>query len=626
MLNTVSNFESREAQLNLAIDSDVQAIIATPSSPLPSVDAGVVQTFVRKIEGSYNVDRAKRDTDNAVDLLYIAYNTTPQKFGDSRVSISTIMNRLIGLQQRSEATMRAAMGTARTIVKQLGDIHPDWLDIKDGGDQGEIKQFVSGDLLKLAKDIRDRSLKIRDDLLVIAKGYDEVIAFTVKTINSHEIAMGEELARRAALQKELTETRAKRDQVDSLVNDLTAEVAEFEKKAREYEEKANTAEERAFIMSIIRTGAQMISNAIPAIAMAAAGPAGMMAPMLGSLTGGGQANTVGGAAKEDQAGTPKPGAQPAAGDASGAAGAKTKLSEQMAALKTSEADRDRTKTQIGELTEARKKLEASEGTDDPASPRRVQLAEMDKRIAVQKGKLEEQEQAITQHNTLISSLQSTVGAFDNGLQQMSAEQQQQGDNLRAMQMKMIDRAEALEKERRTQAADLVRLNAVLAGGMQQDEELEVSIRCLEMSVTALKRMKEIVEEMAFFFKSFADFMQSVSDEAGDQIKSVEDVAKLEVIRKHRFGQLIHSVDEFFIRQTAQFQATGIVCDRFVQSFAEGWSKLNKLSGDYITGERLKAYIRDASQRVSEIVAERQAAADEKIATLQSYRAQISKTA
>lgn len=625
MTNTVSNFESREAQLNKAIDADVQAILNTPNAPLPPVDADIVQTFVRKIEGSYNVERTKRDTDNAVDLLYIAYNTTPQKFGDSRVSISTIMNKLISLQQRSETTMREAMGTARTIVKRLDDFYPDWLDIKETADQSEIKQFVSSDLLTLAKDIRDRSLKIRDALLVIARGYDDVIAATVKTINSNEIAMGEELERRAELKRELTETRAKQAQVESLVTDLTAEVAEFEKKAREYEEKANTAEERAFIMSIIRTGAQMISNAIPAIAMAAAGPAGMLAPMLGGMMGG-QGKATGDAAGGDQTDQQKSAAPQNAGDAAGAAGAKTKLSEQQAALKTSEADRDRIKAQIGELTEARKKLEASEGTDDPASPKSVQLAEMDKRIAAQQGKLQEQEKAIAQHNTMISSLQSTVDAFDKGLQQMSAEQQQQGDNLRAMQMKMIDRAEALERERRTQAADLVRLNAMLAGGVQQEEELEVSIRCLEMSVTALKRMKEIVEEMAFFFKSFADFMQAVADEAGDQIKSVEDVSKLEVIRKHRFAQLIRSVDEFFIRQTAQFHAASIVCDRFVQSFADGWSKLNKLSGDYITGERLKAYIREASQRVNEIVAERQAAADEKIATLQSYREQISKSA
>lgn len=64
------------------------------------------------------------------------------------------------------------------------------------------------------------------------------------------------------------------------------QVAEFEKKAREYEKRANTAEQRAFIMSIVRVGAQMISSAIPAIAMAAGGPASMLASSVGGALSG----------------------------------------------------------------------------------------------------------------------------------------------------------------------------------------------------------------------------------------------------------------------------------------------------------------------------------------------------
>ena len=139
-------------------------------------------------------------------------------------------------------------------------------------------------------------------------------------------------------------------------------------------------------------------------------------------------------------------------------------------------------------------------------------------------------------------------------------------------------------------------------------------------------MKEIVEEIAFFFKSFADFMQSIADEADHQVTSIDNVAQLETIRKNRLAQLVRSVDEFFIRQSAQWNAVTIVSDRFNKSFADGWSKLNKLSGEYITGDKLNAYLQTASARLQAIVAEREAASDAKIASLNAYRESLAKSA
>lgn len=109
-------------------------------------------------------------------------------------------------------------------------------------------------------------------------------------------------------------------------------------------------------------------------------------------------------------------------------------------------------------------------------------------------------------------------------------------------------------------------------------------------------MKEIIEEIAFFFKSFADFMQAVADDAEHQIKAIDNVAELEVIRKNRLAQLVRSVNEFFVRQTGQWYAVATVSDRFNRSFADGWSKLNKLQGKYLTGTDLTNYMAEASKR------------------------------
>jgi parvulin-like peptidyl-prolyl isomerase len=121
-------------------------------------------------------------------------------------------------------------------------------------------------------------------------------------------------------------------------------------------------------------------------------------------------------------------------------------------------------------------------------------------------------------------------------------------------------------------------------------------------------------------------MDEVAMEASDQLDRIDAVADLEVIRKNRLAQLVRSVDEFFIKQTAEWRAAEVVADRFNKSFADGWSKLNKLSGEYITGDKLAAYLDAASVKLTAIVAERDAAADQKIASLNAYRAQMQESA
>ena len=63
-------------------------------------------------------------------------------------------------------------------------------------------------------------------------------------------------------------------------------------------------------------------------------------------------------------------------------------------------------------------------------------------------------------------------------------------------------------------------------------------------------------------------------------------------------------------------------DKFCKSFADGWSKLNKLSGKYITGSELEAYLKGASVKLEEIVAGREEASKQKILDLEGYRKQL----
>ena len=94
------------------------------------------------------------------------------------------------------------------------------------------------------------------------------------------------------------------------------------------------------------------------------------------------------------------------------------------------------------------------------------------------------------------------------------------------------------------------------------------------------------------------------------------------VRKNAFDNLILGTDKFFLRETAEWYAINFVSDKFCRSFADGWSKLNKLSGKYITGNELETYLKTASLKLEEIVAERDEASKQKILDLDGYRKQL----
>jgi hypothetical protein len=617
-MSNVVGFESRDAQIRQAIEAEVVKARASDPLKLPGRNDPIVRSYVQKIEGSYNVERAKIDTDNAIDLLYIAYNTTPQQEDPIRIKIGGIMDRLIEAQQESERTMTKAMKVADNVLGALKNILPDWQDVKDEEDAEEIKGFAAKDLAKLANEIKTRALGIKDQLLAIAKTYDGIIADTVAATASSETALGGRLREKAAIEKEIREADAERERLDSLVKDLQEEVKKFDKMARDYEARATTAEERAFVLQIVKIGAEVIAAAIPPIAMAASGGGASLlaASALNSATKSGSKPD-----KPDKPDKPKD-------DTAEVIRTKGEISKKKAELKVAEAavaeGKGKVKTLRKELNkEQGKPAEAVSEADEAVKPDdSAAVKGIKERLKTAKGELKTQEDKSKALIGALAGLQASLQAAAAGIGELSQEQKDQAASLREMQMKMLDKAEAYETERRNQAAELVKIKALLKGKRTEEETIQLAIKSLNISLSALKRTKEIVEEIAFFFKSFADFMDQVAQDAQTQIELINNAASKATLRKNALANLIQSTDEFFITQAGQWHATHVVTDKFNRTFADGWSKLNKLNGKYITGDELGAYLQTASVLLQKIADEREEAAKQKILDLDRARQQL----
>jgi hypothetical protein len=248
------------------------------------------------------------------------------------------------------------------------------------------------------------------------------------------------------------------------------------------------------------------------------------------------------------------------------------------------------------------------------------------KIGEDKGTLKKAEDKYNGLIAALSGLQASMAALEKGLGEMSKKAENAATDLRKLQMEMLNKVETYEKERRNQNGELIKLRVLLASQVTEQDTLQLAIQSLNVSISALKKTQEIIHEIAHFFTSFAAFMDFVVDETDSDIKQFDEAIGREKIRQNYFTSLILDTDKFFLRQTAEWNAIRRVSEKFQETFNGGRSKLNKLRGDYIVGDKLKAYLKEATGRIDEIVRERQTDADQKVKDLDSYRQEIAGSA
>ncbi|WP_147269665.1 tyrosyl-tRNA deacylase [Rhodanobacter denitrificans] len=592
-------FQSNQEKLASDIDADVSTLLARTPFTLPSSSDSVVARCVVRILDSYDAANAKRDTDNAVDLLYIAYCATPQREAGIRVKISSIIEKLIKAQEKSIDTMSFALRRAREINNVLNDAFPTWLDIRQPLVNGEgtpeqiqeLRDFVKSDLMSLAGEIAEKAGEVEKRLLGCAAEYDSIIENTQKATDDSQVALGAYIKERDELQREINQHNAQRAKLESLVDELGREVKKFEDKAKEFENRASTAEERSFVLSIIGAAASIVAAIVPPVALLAS------SGLIGSATQG-----AAGA-------KPKP-KNPDQNEAQ----AKTELADKLAEQKKVQEDVDNLDKEITEL-------KAKPKPDDDETAKKA----YEERIGERQERLDAQKLKLAQLNDAVTKLQEGLDKAKQEFKQLSEQNRDQAASLREMQMQMLDKAEKYETERRTQAAELVRIKVLLEGQQTEDEKLQLAVRSLDLSIGSLKRMQEIVREIAFFFRSFANFMGEVSNDANRQLARFE-ATETKKLRSNELRSLVKSTDIFFVKQAANWHAVLSVSGMFLDAFKDGRTRMVDLDAKYLTGEKLKSFLDEAGGRLEGIAKEREKRASAKIYDLQNYREELQRDA
>ena len=587
-------FASKETSLAHAVATKVAEVRAIAPLVLPAADAEIVDCYVRQIEGTYDSARAKTDTDHAIELLYIAYNTTPQAQGEIRNAISSIMSRLIDAQQASQRSVSDAVTQASLIDQKLRDSLPDWLDIKDSDNLQEIKAFVAEDLLRLAQLIEQKALRVKDSLMTTAKDYDAIITETERVTQKSEVLLSDTLEANAKLASDMRVAKATSKSLETLVDDMRKQVEQFQQLAADYQQQAQSAEQKASRANLLQTMFQVVSAIVPIVALVS----GVGAP---AVAAGAMVASVSRRVEDER-------------NTSSAIKIREDRSRLQVKHKQLQDTIEQGESQVQSLKQERSQAGASADGQSAQG--------LDERIANAEQALSEAKRKNGRLEAEMNELETALGQLEQIAGNVGKEQESKAKSLRELQLEMVIKAEDYEKKRSEHDAELTKLKVLLAGQRDEQETNELAIRSLNLSMTALKRTKEIVEEMAHFFMSFSAFMQQVVDEARIRVEGYEQVASSETLRQHKREQVFAATDEFFIEQTAQWLAVARVCGIFAKTFESGWSKLNELNGNYINGEQLTAYLGEAAIKLAEIAKARETLKAQRLSDLGDYRKQI----
>lgn len=609
-MESTNNVMNLQFDVNKRIDSEIQNVMKSNTLAYPDNQGSLVKDFTRKIEGTYNVARSKEDTDNAIDLLYIAYNTTPQEEAKIRVQIDELADRLIYAQRMSKEKMEDAVFHAGKINSLLKDTLCDWNKLRSADDGEALKEFLSEDLNEATEYIKKKADAISNELGNIAKKYDDIIADASTATHESELALAARMVKREEAESDIAKNIAEQQKLETLVDELKIEINKYEVQAAEYKSRAETAEERAFIMSIVQVGAQMVASMTPAIMAGITGVAtGGTSLVVASACGSARSIINHETAVEEK-------------DETAVVIEKRKELADLASEKvTSEREKAELEIKGKELSEEITKIDEDKKKDDET--KKSDKESVNKRIKDNNDAIAEKVKKITAAEVAINAINASLKVLDEKMGKMSEKQEQNASSLRDMQMNMLNKVEAYEKEKRTQSAELAKINALLKSKRSSEEVLQLTIQSLNLSIQSMKRVREIIREIAFFFKSFSNFMQTVSLNSTEQSEMLK-----KALAKNRFSQasfverIVRYSDEFLISQAAEWQAVAIVSEKFVESFAAGMTKLNKLMGNYLTGDKLNNFLNSASIKIDEIASSREQASRERDEEIKIFRERI----
>lgn len=223
---------------------------------LPPPDSKLVTDERARVLKTIKLEKLIEGLSRTGDLINLAYNATPAKFGNLRAPMAKLQDRFGGLCAKCIQEMDSVAEATRAILPNITRTFTFLLDGKD--------ELAISFLSRCAA----QAQKLSDSVGSLAKEFDALADETMKILSDAELERGVQIQKAEELRAKAKDLEAKTAEAKLLAEKLAESKKELQRLYDQAKEKAETAENRAFALSMVSAIMKPLGEGLGAFASA----------------------------------------------------------------------------------------------------------------------------------------------------------------------------------------------------------------------------------------------------------------------------------------------------------------------------------------------------------------------
>jgi len=529
---------------------------------LPPPDSKLVTDERARVLKTIKLEKLIEGLSRTGDLINLAYNATPAKFGNLRAPMAKLQDRFGGLCAKCIQEMDSVAEATRAILPNITRTFTFLLDGKD--------ELAISFLSRCAA----QAQKLSDSVGSLAKEFDALADETMKILSDAELERGVQIQKAEELRAKAKDLEAKTAEAKLLAEKLAESKKELQRLYDQAKEKAETAENRAFALSMVSAIMKPLGEGLGAFASAysqSANPLSrLMPPATPKKTKTDKDEPPKGKPESKEELEVKKGTAEKALEA-----AKAKKKAADTAVETAKKRVTTAKTSVEGAEKA--VTEAKDEKEKKAATETLSTAKAEKSDAdvVLENKEKDQKTAATEEEKAESNLKAIMAALQGlgkavsevgtAVGQMGNDYNAAAEGYRKEKLKYLDMLmEKQDKERET-LASMQRYAIEMKNMGEQEQTAEVTASALFQAIAALKQVVVVLRDASLFWSNMAEHCKRLANPAMKQdiedFKNEDRETKLAIYREDSFKESVvryyagwialQSIAEQYMRETAE---------------------------------------------------------------------------
>ena len=556
----------------------------------PAGDSKIVADMKAEVLGGVRLDKLAHNLAITGDLIYLAYNATPPKYGDLRGQIDTLHIRFGDICGECVTELRRIRSASQEVTGKLETAF------------GFIYEGEEEAALDMLSECATDAGKLATAAGKLAQKFDELCTIADKALSDSELKHGNEITTRDNLKKQKNNLLAEQQNLTSLQEDLARLVAGLKLEYDEAKGDLHNTEDRAFALAITGAIMQPLGQAISGAGTAVAMVYGARANPLGGVGGGGSGSAPGPA--------PAPAAQPQTRPPS--ADEQRKLADAQAAfdeaeldLKVLEGDEKTLKSTIEvdnewlqtvptRVTDPRERRNAqTELTSEIGQARRdLDTTKSEKDRA--KTKVQDKKTALEAVKTAIQALGVAISDAGKNSSAMGNDYMRIAESQRETVKELFKTLIAKQDKEREILGQVKEAALRLEHMALEVDSAEVTISALFQVIAALKQVVAILHEARLFWRNMETACQDLAKPEFQ--KSIKD--KLPKYSKESRLRLFYNKDSFrrgLMFYLAKWRALEAIADEYIKATEDSRAKIVEDFKTLLGGEAATAKVKQLSK-------------------------------